>query len=77
MWASVIMLNGVRLENIIDVPLSIDIALQHNQSGFGVMYNAAPNENTSTAKHVSLLYARIGVSLTRSTVHTLSAVRMA
>jgi hypothetical protein len=89
MWASVIMLkyclistlakegNGLRLENIIDVSLSDDIALQYNQSGFGVMCNAAPNENTSTAKPVSLLHAGIGVSLTRSTVHTLSAVRMA
>jgi hypothetical protein len=47
--------NGLRLENIIDVPLSVDIASQHNQSGFGVMCNAAPNENTSTAKPAALL----------------------
>jgi hypothetical protein len=69
--------NGLRLENIINVPLSVKIALQHNQSGFGVMCNAAPNENTSTAKLVSLLHAGIGVSLTRSNVHALSAVSMA
>jgi hypothetical protein len=81
MWASVIMLkyclistlakegNGLRLENIIDAPLSIDTALQHYQSGFGVMFNATPNESTYTTKPVSLLHAGIVVSLTRYSTH--------
>ena len=68
--------NSFRLQSLVDVTLSIEVALHNNEICFPSAHNATPYHNTPTSKSVPLNETIIGKTFPSSSKNSISTVRV-